>query len=91
MAAEADYGFVLWDGESAGSIANVFELLKHEKSVAVYFAPEKRFFTISSLDDAKALLKRCDAKAVDAINKKVNLRTALAEIQNAAQGRLLVS
>ena len=32
MAAEADYGFVLWDGKSSGSISNVFELLMPEIS-----------------------------------------------------------
>lgn len=91
MAAEADYGFVLWDGKSAGSISNVFELLKHKKSVVVYFEPEKQFFTISSLHDAKALLDMCDVKTINAINKKFNLPKALAEVQNAAQGSLLLS
>lgn len=91
MATEADYGFVLWDGKSAGSISNVFELLKREKLIVVYFTPENQFFTISSLNDAKALLKRCDDKAVISIGKKINLPPALAEVQNAAQGSLLLS
>jgi len=73
MAAESDYGFVIWDGKSAGSINNVFELLKHEKQIVVYFAPEKQFFNIASFDDARALLNRCDAKTVDAIRKKVDI------------------
>lgn len=86
MAAEADYGFVLWNGKSVGSISNVLELLKREKSVVVYFAPEKQFFAISTLNDIKALLKRCDAKTVSTISKKVRLPTVLSDAQEAAQG-----
>ena len=86
MATEADYGFVLWDGKSVGSISNVLELLKREKPVVVYFAPEKCFFTISTLNDIKALLERCDAKTVSAISKKISLPTVLGDVQEAAQG-----
>lgn len=91
MAAEADYGFVLWDGKSAGSINNVFELLKRGKPTVVFFAPEKQFFTISSLDDAKELLGKCDADTVHAISKKIRLPTALADVQNATQGTFRLS
>lgn len=91
MAAEADYGLVLWDGKSVGSIGNVLELLKREKSVVVYFAPEKRFFTLSSLNDAKALLERCDAESVSAISKKISLPPMLADIADAAQGTFILS
>lgn len=91
MAAEADYGFVLWDGKSAGSVSNVLELLKREKSVVVYFAPEKQFFSLSSLNDAKALFERCDADSVNAIGKKISLPAVLADARNAEQGKLLLS
>ena len=42
MARLADFGFVLWDGKSTGSIANILELLKLEKKVVVYFGPERK-------------------------------------------------
>ena len=86
MAAEADYGFVLWDGKSAGSISNVFELLKHGKKIVVYFAPEKQFLTVSSLDDAKELLSKCDPDTFDSISKKINLPSVFAGVQNGVQG-----
>lgn len=88
MASEADCGFILWDGKGAGSISNVLELVKREKSVVVYFSPEQKFYTISRLDDAKELLKRCDRNAVDAIHKKINLNTAIEAVENASQGVL---
>lgn len=91
MASKSDYGFVLWDGKSAGSIKNVFELLKHGKQVVVYFSPEKEFHTISHLNDAKILLKKCDPATVDAISKKIRLRKSIADVQNATQGNLTLS
>lgn len=91
MASKADYGFVLWDGKSAGAISNVFELLKHNKRVVVYFSPEKEFHTISNLTDAKALLKKCDPGDIDAISKKIGLNSFISDIQNAAQKNLTLS
>ena len=91
MASKADYGFVLWDGKSAGSINNVFELLKHGKQAVVYFSPEKEFHTISHLNDAKILLKKCDPATVDSISKKIRLRKSIADVQSAAQGNLTLS
>ncbi len=88
MAAEADYGFVLWDGKSAGSISNVFELLKRNKKAVVYFAPEKRFFTVSSLNDANMLLEKCDIEAFDSIKKKIKLASVSSEVQKSAQASL---
>ena len=70
MAVKADYGFVLWYGKSSGAINNIFELLKHDKKTVLYFSPEKEFYTISHLNDAQALLKKCDPTAVDSIRKK---------------------
>lgn len=70
MALIADYGLVLWDGKSAGSISNVFELLKMAKTAVVYFSPESKFYNIKKLHDAKDLLSRCDDKSIDAIKKR---------------------
>ena len=88
MASEADYGFILWDGKSVGSISNVLELLKREKSIVVYFAPDKIFCTISRLDDARELLKRCDRKAIDAMQEKIELNTAIGPMESTSQGVL---
>lgn len=73
MARHADYGLVLWDGKSAGSIANVLELLENEKYSVVYFAPEKKFYNIKTVEDAQALLRICDKDAIHTIKKKVNV------------------
>ncbi len=60
MAGQADYGFVLWDGESPGSISNVMEMLNRNKRAVVYLSPEKQFYAVSHLDDANKLLEKYD-------------------------------
>ncbi|MBN9587576.1 MAG: hypothetical protein J0G99_01085 [Alphaproteobacteria bacterium] len=73
MAALADFGFVLWDGQSVGSIANAFELVRQGKKVVIYFAPWREFVTIASLDDLGTLLNRCDPDIQTDIRRKVEL------------------
>jgi hypothetical protein len=58
MAREADYGFVLWDGASAGSLASIRTLLAGRRPVLVWLAPERRFLTLRQPADL-AVLPRC--------------------------------
>ena len=85
MAAVADYGLVLWDGKSAGSINNVFELLKRRKPVVVYLSQKKEFKKISTSQDVKNLLRNYDSADYLAINKK-NIRRRMEDLQLSAQG-----
>src|SRR5690242_7626546 len=57
MAAVADYGFVLWDGKSAGSINNVLEMMKHRKPVVLYFSPGKSFHALKGAEDVRNLMQ----------------------------------
>ncbi len=88
MAAEADYGFVLWDGKSPGSFNNIMELLKWQKKALVYFSPDDSFYSVSKLEDAQHLFNKCDQPAKDDISKKIKLSTTMREIEHMAQGAL---
>lgn len=88
MALEADYGFVLWDGKSTGSINNILELLLGHKSVVVYFAPEKEFFTLKQLDDVSTLLNHCNEIDYRKIVKKTRLDRRLEGSDEPPQGSL---
>jgi hypothetical protein len=85
MAAEADYGFVLWDGKSVGSISNVLELMNSRKPVVVYFGPEKAFYNLKQSEDVHALLRHCDANDYREINKTIHFDRRLGELQPAIQ------
>jgi hypothetical protein len=86
MANEADFGLVLWDGKSAGSINNIFELVKRCKPVVVYFAPEKQFYNLKHPSDVRALLGRCTEDVYDSISRKVHIERRLEELGAPMQG-----
>ena len=56
MGAEADYGFMLWDGKSRGTLANIRDLIGRQKPVVVYLASSKSFFTLRKQDELAELL-----------------------------------
>ncbi|MBN1625373.1 MAG: hypothetical protein JW944_02520 [Deltaproteobacteria bacterium] len=60
MAINADYGFMLWDGKSKGTLNNIINLLKRQKKVLVYFSPEKGFYNLISFYELERLLSRCE-------------------------------
>lgn len=86
MAAEADFGFVLWDGKSEGSINNVFELLNGGKKAVVYFAPRKEFFNIKTADDVRTLLDLCDPETSYELQGSRNIRRQMEHLNITDQG-----
>lgn len=58
MAEEGSVGFMLWDGKSRGTLANVLRLIKLGKKVVVYVAPSKEFNTVrNSVECDEFLIK----------------------------------
>lgn len=88
MAKNADYGFVLWDGKSPGSIENVITLLKNRKSALVYYSPDKEFIPVASLNQLKRLLARPTIEALDDIEKKIKLERLLSELEDNKQEQM---
>lgn len=88
MAEDANYGFMLWDGKSAGTLSNIFELLKRKKTTLVYFSPEKMTYTVSKVDDLDNLINKCDSGLIDKINKKININKSITELTNGIQASL---
>ena len=78
MSREADYGFMLWDGHSIGTLNNVLNLLERRKQAVVFFAPEQRFLTLKCLHEVEDLLARCETDAVGRLEQRLDLRTRLA-------------
>ena len=77
MSEEADYGLMLWDGKSKGTLNNILNLLEQEKQVAVYFSPKKNFHDIRSRNDLKTLLMQCPPALLLGFEKKINLSRRL--------------
>lgn len=77
MAKETDYGFLIWDAKSKGTLNNAINLLKLKKKVLVYFYPDKNFYVIDAFDDLKHLLSKCDRASLELFDKKLNISEIL--------------
>jgi hypothetical protein len=73
MAALTDFGFVLWDGKSVGSINNVYELVARKKKAVVYYSPDHKFCTITGKDQLQGFLARCDPETLGLIERESSM------------------
>lgn len=60
MSEDANYGFMIWNGKSKGTLNNIINLAKQEKKVVIYFTPHSKFYSIRSLQTAEDILSFCD-------------------------------
>jgi len=74
MSVDADCGFMLWDGESKGTLNNVLNLLEGGKRATVYFSPDRSLTTVSAVGQLDALLEKCNPEAVDYFDQKIKLK-----------------
>jgi hypothetical protein len=73
MAETAEYGLMLWDGKSKGTVNNVVNLSRDHKPVVVYVAPTKQFRTVKTFDDLRDLLAQGDSDSVNRIVNELHL------------------
>jgi hypothetical protein len=59
MSEEASLGLMIWDGESAGTLMNVFRLIKQHKQVAIFEAPKNRFSELKNESEWKDFFSGC--------------------------------
>jgi adenine-specific DNA-methyltransferase len=60
MAREADFGLMLWDGKSAGTVLNVLRLIGAGKKAVLLNTKEKSTTTFKAATDWETFLARCD-------------------------------
>ena len=59
MAREADFGFMIWDGRSAGTILNVLRLVRAGKKTVLLHVPARQAMTFKTPADWDDFLSRC--------------------------------
>jgi len=60
MSAEADFGLMLWDGNSRGTFRSAIDLVGRGKPTVMYVAPLKSFWSLRDISDLERLLQRVD-------------------------------
>ena len=73
MAREADYGFMVWDGKSTGTLLNVLRLLRQDKKVVIYSVPEHKFAELKAYDQWDDFIAHYGADVRQETEKKAAL------------------
>lgn len=59
MAREADFGLMIWDGKSVGTVLNVLRLVRAGKIAVFINVPEGSVINIKSIEQWESFLSRC--------------------------------
>ena len=71
MVEEADYGLMLWDGKSRGTLRSIVDLVRQKKPVVVYIAPAGSFCTLRQSGELAEMLSRVDPVALQGIDREL--------------------
>lgn len=63
MAADADFGFMIWNGKSKGTLNDMINLAKGGKGVLAYLTTRKEFYRFNRLDAVEKLTQACGDEA----------------------------
>ena len=83
MADDCDYGFLIWDAKSTGTLSNAIELIKRRKKALVYVNKAKEFLTVKHVFDLEALLGFMSEGARIKAEQKIRLTERLNALKNA--------
>jgi hypothetical protein len=85
MADEADYGFMIWNGKSKGTLNNIINLTKQDKAVLIYFTPHRKFYSIKGVEKAEQLAFACGADIGQLFNRLCGIQTKPKQAAAAAE------
>lgn len=77
MAKKCDYGFMVWDSKSTGTLSNVYELLSQGKKSLVFVNKLKTFIKVCKVTDFEELVSVMSTSAFEKADKKIQLKKKL--------------
>jgi hypothetical protein len=77
MARIADYGLMIWDSQSTGTLNNVLELLGQKKKAVVFINKHKTFVNVSGPEELQNLLSYMSNNAQIKADQKIGLISRL--------------
>lgn len=80
MARKSDYGLMIWDCKSTGTLSNVIELLREKKKSVVFVNKNSDFVNVSDKSGLNQLLTFMSVQARAKAEEKVNLSSMIAGI-----------
>lgn len=73
MAEAADFGLMIWDTKSTGTLSNVIELLERKKKSVIFINKEKTFKTVSTVEQLETLVGCMSENAKQKADIKIKL------------------
>lgn len=70
MTDEATVGFMLWDGKSAGTLANVYRLISQHKKVVLYLGPTREFRELKTKADWDQFFSGCNRELRNKVGER---------------------
>lgn len=82
MAVKCDYGLMVWDTKSTGTLSNVYELLSKKKTSVVFINKIKQFITVSDPKGFEQLVSNMSETAFEKANNKIKLKEKISSFKN---------
>lgn len=82
MAEKCDYGLMVWDSKSTGTLSNVYELLIKGKASVVFINKTKQFIKVSNSKEFELLLSFMSDSALEKASQKIKLKEKIIAIKN---------
>jgi hypothetical protein len=73
MAKVADFGLMIWDTKSTGTLSNVIELLSCKKKSVIFVNKDKAFQTVGTVEQLEQLVGCMSDNAKQKANEKIKL------------------
>jgi len=82
MAEDCDFGLMIWDSKSTGTLSNVIELLKLKKSSVVYINKDREFINIKGVEDLEKLITFMSESSFLKADAKLKIKRKIAAFKN---------
>lgn len=82
MSKDADYGLMIWNKKSPGTLSNVVEMIKQNKKSRVFLTKEKQFIRINEPENVHHLIQLMDIKSIKEADNKIKLSSKLNDLMS---------
>ena len=82
MSEDCDYGLMIWDSKSTGTLSNVISLLSQDKPSLVFVNKNKTVHEISKVSSLEDLLSAMSESALSKAEKKIKLKYKISKMKH---------
>lgn len=88
MSEDCDFGLMVWDAKSTGTLSNVLQLLRQQKKSMVFVNKKKEFYEITDVQSFENLLSVMSENAITKADEKIRIRSKIKDMKKAKQLQL---